>query len=231
MMRIKTFLLWLSLFLSGLVSAQSMIHDGMLWTGFRIKRSWNRQWESHVHVEHRWNENIGQSQKGYLQTGTSYTPIEGLSLNLAYRIEERYRPNQEQYHTRHRVQAGFTLSRKFKRFELGLRSHGQVGFDTRPGQNIPWRFNIRERLRLAYKWPQVPVKTELSYEAWFPLNGTAETPISRHRFTLAHDWEIIKGQTLTLGLIYQINTAFAARDRDIGLMVRYAIDWNPVKRK
>jgi hypothetical protein len=228
-MKIKSLLL--CLLFPSLVSAQSMIHDGMLWTGFRIKRSWNRQWESHVHLEHRWNENVGQSQKGYIQFGSSYTPLQGISLNLAYRMEERFRPTQEQYHTRHRLQAGVTFSRKFKRFEFSLRSHGQVRYDTRPDQNIPWRFHLRERFRMAYKWPQLPLKTDLSYEAWFPLNGTAETPISRHRFSVAQDWEIMKGQTLTLGLLYQINTAFAARDRDIGLLVRYTFDWKPVKRK
>ncbi len=229
MMRTKIFLL--GLLFPALVSGQSMIHDGMLWTGIRLKRTWNRQWESHVHLEHRWNENISQSQKGYLQVGTSYSPLQGISLNLAYRIDERFRLTQGQHHTRHRIQAGITLSRKIKRFEFSLRSHGQMRYDTRPDQNIPWRFHLRERFKIEYKWPQLPLKTELGYEAWFPLNGNAETPISRHRFSIAQDWEFLKGQTLTLGLIYQINTAFAARNRDIGLLVRYTFDWKPMKRK
>lgn len=229
-MKIKFFILLAFSYCFGL-KAQStgVIYDGGLRSGLRLTAEWNRNWKSYVHGEYRWNENLSRSDKWYLETGSSYEPLQGLKLSMAYRFENRYRIQEKSYFPVHRIEAGPEISRRFGRFKPELRSLIQVRYNTRPGVNEPWKYRWREKISLEYKWPNLPIKSRIGYEIWIPLNGQGELPFSRHRFLLESDWKIVKKHEITCGLLYNLNSEFGGRYRDIVLKIRYSFTWKVYK--
>jgi len=196
------------------------IDDFGTWWGVEIKKTFLKDFKAGLRAEVRLNQNSGNLKNFYLSPSFSYTPRKWLTLGVGYRFDDRYQQAERYFTQRHRVNIDVEFLYNIKRWDFEYRTRFQMHWEDYFDNDIeyPIMYN-RNRLGVAFKWPQLPFKTSVSGELWLPLVSNAE--LSSFRLLIGQEYRLKEKHIFQLRFIFQTDLSTPEPVRNYIISSRY----------
>jgi hypothetical protein len=212
-----------------LVEAQDS--DINYWTTVDIKKDLNK-WELAGELELRGIGFFEKTQRASLQVEADYEIFKGVTLGASYMVMRFYDAKYDDYQTRNRYSLLITGKKKFGRISINLREKVELTtkdesdrikendeIDTyRINPELLWR----NRLRISYNIPGIPMEPTVGAETFYQLNNPEGNELEKVRYTISLEYKLSKQHQFEL--FSHLNQEFLDDETDsyvIGLGYTY----------
>lgn len=177
------------------------------WTTVDIKKDLNK-WEVAGELELRGIGFFEKTQRASLQVEADYKILKGVEVGASYMVMRFYDDKYDDYQTRNRYSLLLSGKKKFGRISISLREKLELTtkdesdrlkdneeIDTyRINPELLWR----NRLRIGYNLPGIPLEPTIGAETFFQLNNPDGNELEKIRYTISLEYKLSKQHQLEL---------------------------------
>lgn len=203
-------------------SLTAQIDDFGTWWGIDVRKSFAKDFRVGVETEIRLNENSMSVRNFYVEPYFRYAPLNWLSFTFQYRLDSRYRRQDDYFYFRQRPTLDIGFEYKLKRFTFGYRNRTQLQWADFFDQDIfyPEVYN-RNQISIEYKLPNLPFYISTAGELWIPLQLNSN--IDNFRSTSTFSYKINNHHRIDVRFIYQTELNTNNPTRDYILSTKYIL--------
>lgn len=225
--------LWLFFYSMDVVELAAQSTDFGLWANVAVEKSL-KKWSIQADFEFRTRDQFKNMDRWSLKLGAAYDILKAIKLGIGYEYISLNDIQYNDFQPRHRYLVYLQGKQKIGRFTLSLRERIQRTIKDEsdriiePGEYDNYKINPewswRNRFKIAYKIPQIPVIPSISVETFYQLNSPGRNSFSQLRYTLAFDYHLTKRHEIELfGLVNkEIDTDYPLTTCITGLGYKYS---------
>lgn len=171
-----------------------------------------KNWDFAAELELRSNGFFERNQRLSLQFESTFKIVKGLEAGASYTVMSFYDQKYDDYQLRNRFAAVTQGKMKYKRFSVNLREKlelttkdesdrkkGNENIDTyRINPELIWR----NRLKVSYDIPDVPLSPSVSTETFYLINDPEGSLFEKIRYTFALDYKLNKHNKIEIFTLY-----------------------------
>lgn len=205
-MSFKTLVITIFILLISFI-AEAQDSELNLWTTIDIKKEINN-WELAGEAELRETGTFDRTQRFSIQAEAGYKIFKGFSAGASYMFMRFYDEKYSDYQTRNRYSLLLQGKKKFGRFSLTLREKVElttkdesdriINNDEIDTYRINPEFLWRNRLRVGYNIPGIPLTPSIGAETFYQLNNPDGNELEKIRYTLSLEYEFNKQHQIEL---------------------------------
>jgi hypothetical protein len=183
------------------VSLLAQTADFGVWSTVGIEKTMGK-WDLNAEYELRTKDNSTQINRWSIKIEPSYHLFKLLQVGAAYEFIYFHDTRYLDYQPRHRGYAFAQGKYKIGRFSFSLRERLQVtkkddsdrikASGTLNTYRINPEWTWRNRIKIAYDVPKIPVKPSISLESFYPLNNSGGNTFDKLRYTLSFSYNLTK---------------------------------------
>ncbi len=209
-MRKLTLSLIVSLFFAATAFSQ-VTNDAGLWCTFSIEKKINKKFSYFFVEEFRQRENFTRINLFYTQPGITYKPFDFLKVSLAYRLIQKYEPDNT-FSYRHRLMLDITAKKKFGKLGVSFRERIQAEnrniYSSAKGRYPEWFSRNKFKFEYDIDKPITPyVGVEFRYQFVNPRATESDMQWSRNRYFFGLDYK--RNDRHSFGIYYLIQQEYA----------------------
>lgn len=182
-------------------SLRSQSEDFGIWSSVGIEKKLSK-WTVGTEGELRTNDNSEQINRWSLKLETSYNIFKPLKIGLSYQFINFYDAKYSDFQRRNRLNLFLQGKQKLGNFSFSLREQAQLTTKDESDRvkksgkidtyaiNPEWTW--RNRVKVAYNIPKIPVTPALSLETFYQLNNPEGNLFNKLRYTLSFSYNLSK---------------------------------------
>ena len=184
------------------IDLSAQVYDAGLWAAFGLKKEWNKDFQSELEIENRFNENWAELETAFADLSTKYKISKHFDVALNYRFGNK-RALDNTYSYRQRIALDLSADQDVWEFKLKYRARFQVNQRRLAfGENdIEFSNGWRNKLSADIK---IFKKTELGASAeLFTSQDEEGWKLSDVRYTTQLSYKLSKRKFVNLGFLFQ----------------------------